>query len=408
MTATRVLVLNSGSSSVKYQLLDMRDSSRLAVGLVERIGEETSRLVHTPLGGGAEKRERSGPIADHDTALKALADELAQDGLGLDSPELAAIGHRVVHGGLRFTAPTVITDEVMAEIERLVPLAPLHNPANITGIRTAQALRPDLPQVAVFDTAFHTTMPESAARYAIDVETADAHKIRRYGFHGTSHAYVSRRTAALLGKDPSEVNVIVLHLGNGASASAVAGGRCVDTSMGLTPLEGLVMGTRSGDIDPAVTFHLKRVAGMSDDDIDELLNKRSGLVGLCGDNDMREIRRRIEEGDEPARLAFDIYIHRLKKYIGAYYAVLGRVDAIAFTAGVGENAAPVRQAAVAGLEELGLVLDAELNAARSDEARIISAPYARVAVAVVPTDEELEIARQTFALVTGVSDEGNA
>ncbi|WP_406399522.1 acetate kinase [Streptomyces sp. NBC_00879] len=408
MTATRVLVLNSGSSSVKYQLLDMRDSSRLAVGLVERIGEETSRLVHTPLGGGAERRERSGSIADHDTALKALADELAQDGLGLDSPELAAIGHRVVHGGLRFTAPTVITDEVMAEIERLVPVAPLHNPANITGIRTAQALRPDLPQVAVFDTAFHTTMPESAARYAIDVETADAHKIRRYGFHGTSHAYVSRRTAALLGKDPSEVNVIVLHLGNGASASAVAGGRCVDTSMGLTPLEGLVMGTRSGDIDPAVTFHLKRVAGMSVDDIDELLNKRSGLVGLCGDNDMREIRRRIEEGDERARLAFDIYIHRLKKYIGAYYAVLGRVDAIAFTAGVGENAAPVREAAVAGLEELGLVLDAELNAARSDEARIISAPYARVVVAVVPTDEELEIARQTFALVTGVSAEGNA
>ncbi|WP_328668179.1 acetate kinase [Streptomyces sp. NBC_00322] len=408
MTATRVLVLNSGSSSVKYQLLDMRDSSRLAVGLVERIGEETSRLVHTPLGGGAGKRERSGPIADHDTALKAVAEELAQDGLGLDSPELAAIGHRVVHGGLKFTAPTVITDEVMAEIERLVPVAPLHNPANLTGIRTAQALRPDLPQVAVFDTAFHTTMPESAARYAIDVETADAHRIRRYGFHGTSHAYVSRRTAALLGKDPSEVNVIVLHLGNGASASAVAGGRCVDTSMGLTPLEGLVMGTRSGDIDPAVTFHLKRVAGMSVDDIDELLNKRSGLVGLCGDNDMREIRRRIEEGDERARLAFDIYIHRLKKYIGAYYAVLGRVDAIAFTAGVGENAAPVREAAVAGLEELGLVLDAERNAARSDEARIISAPYARVVVAVVPTDEELEIARQTFALVTGVSAEGNA
>lgn len=302
----------------------------------------------------------------------------------------------------------MITDEVMAEIERLVPVAPLHNPANLTGIRTAQALRPDLPQVAVFDTAFHTTMPESAARYAIDVETADAHRIRRYGFHGTSHAYVSRRTAALLGKDPSEVNVIVLHLGNGASASAVAGGRCVDTSMGLTPLEGLVMGTRSGDIDPAVTFHLKRVAGMSVDDIDELLNKRSGLVGLCGDNDMREIRRRIEEGDERARLAFDIYIHRLKKYIGAYYAVLGRVDAIAFTAGVGENAAPVREAAVAGLEELGLVLDAERNAARSDEARIISAPYARVVVAVVPTDEELEIARQTFALVTGVSAEGNA
>lgn len=396
---TRVLVLNSGSSSVKYQLLDMRDSSRLAVGLVERIGEATSRLVHTPLGGGAEPRERTGPIADHGAALKAVADELAHDGLGMDSPELAAIGHRVVHGGLRFSAPTVITDEVLAEVERLVPVAPLHNPANLIGIRTARALRPDLPQVAVFDTAFHTTMPEAAARYAIDVETADAHRIRRYGFHGTSHAYVSRATAKLLGKDPSEVNVIVLHLGNGASASAVAGGRCVDTSMGLTPLEGLVMGTRSGDIDPAVTFHLRRVAGMGTDEIDALLNTRSGLVGLCGENDMREILRRIDEGDERARLAFDVYVHRLKKYIGAYYAVLGRVDAVAFTAGVGENAAAVREAALAGLEGLGLVVDGELNAVRSGEPRLISPEHARVAVAVVPTDEELEIARQTFEMV---------
>ncbi|MFB7863629.1 MULTISPECIES: acetate kinase [unclassified Streptomyces] len=405
--ATRVLVLNSGSSSLKYQLLDMHEGSRLALGLVERIGEETSRLVHTPLqGGGGVRRETEGPIADHQAALKAVAEELAADGLGLDSPELAAIGHRVVHGGLRFTAPTVVDDEVLAEIERLVPVAPLHNPANLTGIRTAMTLRPDLPQVAVFDTAFHTTMPEAAARYAIDVETADAHRIRRYGFHGTSHAYVSRETARLLGKTPEEVNVIVLHLGNGASASAVAGGRCVDTSMGLTPLEGLVMGTRSGDVDPAVTFHLMRNAGMSADEIDVLLNKRSGLVGLCGDNDMREIRRRIDEGDARAALAFDVYIHRLKKYIGAYYAVLGRVDAVAFTAGVGENAAPVREAAIAGLEELGLAVDADLNAVRSDEARIVSPVYARVAVAVVPTDEELEIARQSYALVSETAPEG--
>lgn len=396
----RVLVLNSGSSSVKYQLLDMRDGSRPAGGLVERIGEGSSRLVHTPPG-GAGVRERTEPIADHAAALKAVAAELAADGLGLDSPELAAIGHRVVHGGMHFTEPTLIDEAVLAEIERLIPVAPLHNPANLTGIRTARELRPDLPQVAVFDTAFHTTMPEAAARYAIDVATADAHRIRRYGFHGTSHAYVSRRTAELLGKDPSEVNVIVLHLGNGASASAVRGGRCVDTSMGLTPLEGLVMGTRSGDVDPAVVFHLKRVAGMDTDEIDTLLNKRSGLVGLCGDNDMREIRRRIEEGDEAARLAFDIYVHRLRKYIGAYYAVLGRVDAVVFTAGVGENAAPVREAAIAGLEELGLVVDGELNAVRGDEPRLISPVYARVAVAVVPTDEELEIATQTYALVRG-------
>ncbi|MEV0370037.1 acetate kinase [Streptomyces sp. NPDC050636] len=406
-TASRVLVLNSGSSSLKYQLLDMQTESingspagtRLAVGLVERIGEETSRLAHTPLATGGAKRETEGPIADHKAALKAVATELSADGLGLDSPELAAIGHRVVHGGLKFSAPTVIDDEVLTEIERLVPVAPLHNPANITGIRTARALRPDLPQVAVFDTAFHTTMPEYAARYAIDVETADAHRIRRYGFHGTSHAYVSRKTAELLGKAPEDINVIVLHLGNGASASAVAGGRCVDTSMGLTPLEGLVMGTRSGDIDPAVTFHLKRVAGMSEDEVDVLLNKKSGLVGLCGDNDMREIRRRIDEGDTQAKLAFDIYIHRLKKYIGAYSAVLGRVDAVAFTAGVGENAAPVRAAAIDGLEEMGMAVDASLNAVRGDEPRLISPEYARVAVAVVPTDEELEIAQQTYALV---------
>lgn len=391
---------------MKYQLLDMRDRSRLASGLVERIGEQTSLVRHTPLasgggprdGAGGRTRERTGPVADHDAALKAMAEELALDGLGLDSPELAAIGHRVVHGGMHFTEPTVIDDAVLDTIERLIPVAPLHNPANLTGIRTAMALRPDLPQIAVFDTAFHTTMPESAARYAIDVQTADEHHVRRYGFHGTSHAYVSRETARLLGKAPEDVNVIVLHLGNGASASAVRGGRCVDTSMGLTPLEGLVMGTRSGDMDPAVIFHLMRVGEMSADEIDTLLNKKSGLVGLCGDNDMREIRRRVEAGDEQAKLAFDIYIHRLKKYIGAYYAVLGRVDAVAFTAGVGENAAPVREAAVAGLTELGLAVDAERNGARGDGSRLISPAGARVAVAVVPTDEEMEIATQTYAL----------
>ncbi|MFF3463788.1 acetate kinase [Streptomyces sp. NPDC001984] len=398
MSRTRVLVLNSGSSSVKYQLLDMQGSSRLAVGLVERIGEQASRLTHTCVTSG-DTREQNGPMADHDAALKAVAEELAQDGIGLNSPELAAIGHRVVHGGMFFTEPTIVDDEVLTEIERLIPVAPLHNPANLTGIRTAMALRPDLPQVAVFDTAFHTTMPESAARYAIDPKVADRLRIRRYGFHGTSHAYVSRETAKLLGSAPEDVNVIVLHLGNGASASAVKGGRCVDTSMGLTPLEGLVMGTRSGDLDPAVIFHLQRVDGMSMDEIDTLLNKRSGLFGLCGDNDMREIRRRIDEGDAEAQLAFDIYIHRLKKYIGAYYAVLGRVDAVAFTAGVGENASPVREAAVAGLEELGLAVDPALNAVRSDRPRLISPADARVAVAVVPTDEELEIATQTYALV---------
>ncbi|MFE9258003.1 acetate kinase [Streptomyces sp. NPDC006879] len=398
MTASRVLVLNSGSSSLKYQLLDMADGSRLAVGLVERIGEETSRLVHSPTGSGT--RERRGAIADHQAALKAVASELAADGTGLDSPELAAIGHRVVHGGTRFTEPTVIDEEVLAEIRALVPLAPLHNPANITGIEEARALRPDLPQVAVFDTAFHSTIPEHAAHYAIDAATAEAYDIRRYGFHGTSHAYVSRAAAALLGKAPAEVNVIVLHLGNGASASAVRGGICVDTSMGLTPLEGLVMGTRSGDLDPAVVFHLSRVAGLGIDEVDTLLNKRSGLLGLCGDNDMREILRRAGEGDARAKLAFDVYVHRLKKYIGGYTAVLGRVDAVVFTAGVGENAAAVREAAVDGLSGLGLVLDGAANAARSSEPRLVCAEDSRVAIAVVPTDEELEIAAQAYDLVT--------
>lgn len=377
--ATRVLVLNSGSSSVKYQLIDMADERRLASGVVERIGEP-------------------GGIPDHAHALREVSLDLKGRGLGLDSPELAAVGHRVVHGGTRFTAPTLITDEVLAGIEELVPLAPLHNPANVTGIKVARELRPDLPQVAVFDTAFHATLPEAAARYAIDTATADRYGIRRYGFHGTSHAYVSRATAALLGRDPAEVNVIVLHLGNGASASAVRGGVCVDTSMGLTPLEGLVMGTRSGDLDPAVVFHLGRVGAMDTDAIDTLLNKKSGLLGLCGDNDMREIGRRMAEGDKAAQLAFDVYVHRLRRYVGAFTAVLGRVDAITFTAGVGENSAAVREAALSDLHNLGVTMDPVRNAVRGSAARLVSADASRVAVAVVPTDEELEIARDTYAL----------
>ncbi|MFI7276423.1 acetate kinase [Streptomyces sp. NPDC049879] len=396
--ATRVLVLNSGSSSVKYQLIDMDGRRRLATGIVERIGERSARLVHTPADG--ERRERGGPFADHRAALRAAAEELAADGTGFDSPELAAVGHRVVHGGDVFSGPVVVDDRVIADIEALVPLAPLHNPGNLEGIRTAAALSPGVPQVAVFDTAFHTTMPEYAARYAIDVRTADEHGIRRYGAHGTSHAYVSRRTAALLGRAPEDVNVIVLHLGNGCSAAAVRGGRCVDTSMGMTPLEGLVMGTRSGDIDPAVVPYLARNADMSLDEVDELLNRRSGLLGLCGDNDMREVTRRVDEGDGAARLALDVYTHRLRKYIGGYMAVLGRVDAVVFTAGVGENSAPVRAATVAGLEPLGLAVDPDLNASAERGPRFISPQYASVAVAVVPTDEELEIAGQAYDLVS--------
>lgn len=398
--ATRVLVINSGSSSVKYQLLDMADGRRLAGGLAERIGEGAGRLVHTlDRGARPQRREQHLAFADHAAALKAAGEALRADGLGLDSPDLAAVGHRVVHGGTRFTAPTLIDDAVLEEVRALTPLAPLHNPANLTGIEVARSLRPDLPQVAVFDTAFHATLPEAAARYAIDRAVADRHGVRRYGFHGTSHQFVSRRAAALLGREPAEVNVIVLHLGNGASASAVAGGVCVETSMGLTPLEGLVMGTRSGDLDPAVVFHLHRVGGLSMDEIDDLLNRRSGLVGLCGDNDMREVVRRRDEGDAEARVALEVYAHRLRKYIGAYTAVLGRVDALVFTAGVGENSAAVRAAATAGLEGLGIGVDPTLNQLPPAGPRLISPPHSRVAVAVVPTDEEFEIARQTFALV---------
>jgi acetate kinase len=381
-TAGRVLVLNCGSSSIKYRLYDHQryggdvtgDGGRVVDGgLVERIGEE---------GGGPP---------DHAAALQEVMARL-------DLGDLTAVGHRVVHGGLRFSAPTVIDDDVVAAIEELVPLAPLHNPANLAGITVARRLLPDTPQVAVFDTAFHRTLPEAAATYAIDRAVTREYGIHRYGFHGTSHAYVSRRTAALLGRAYADVNVITLHLGNGASACAVAGGRSVATSMGLSPLEGLVMGTRSGDIDPTIVFHLHRHAGMSVDDIDHLLNHRSGLLGLCGANDMREVLRRRAAGDAAAALAFEVYCRRITAYVGAYYALLGRVDAVTFTAGVGENAADVRAAALANLERLGIVVSPERNATGTGE-RIISPEGAEVAVCVVPTDEEREIAAQALRAV---------
>ncbi|MEU7454930.1 acetate/propionate family kinase [Streptosporangium roseum] len=372
---SRVLVLNSGSSSVKYRLLS--GDERLASGTVERIGEDSS------------------PVPDHEAALKVVAAELADRGLGLDSSELTAIGHRVVHGGKTFTEPTLITDEVIRKIEELVPLAPLHNPANLTGIEVARRLRPDLPQVAVFDTAFHSTISPAAATYAIDREVAERLSIRRYGFHGTSHAYVSREAARAV--DRPLGNVIVLHLGNGASASAVSAGRCVDTSMGMTPLEGLVMGTRSGDLDPAIVLYLGRTGGMSLEEIDVLLNRRGGMLGLCGDNDMRAVQERLAAGDPDAELAFSVYCHRLRKYVGAYYAVLGTVDVIAFTGGVGENSPLVRETALAGLEALGIAVDPVRNR-RGD--RLISPDDAAVKVAVIPTDEELEIARQTLEVIS--------
>lgn len=368
-----VLVINSGSSSVKYRLFDGDDT--VTHGTVERIGEPGS------------------PVANHTEAVGEILGKLNLD-------EVTAIGHRVVHGGLRFTRPTLVDDEVEAAIESLAPLAPLHNPANLAGITAARRLRPDVPQVVVFDTAFHRTVPRAAATYAIDVKVAAEHAVHRYGFHGTSHAYVSRRTALLLDQDLAETNVITLHLGNGASACAVGGGRSMATSMGLTPLEGLVMGTRCGDIDPAAVFHLHRTAGLSLDEIDDLLNHRSGMRGLAGSNDMREVEAARKQGDESATLAFDVYCHRIKFYVGAYYALLGRVDAVTFTAGIGENSPEVRATALAGLERLGIVVDEARNTAQVRGERTISPDGTAVPVWVVPTDEELEIAGQTRMVVS--------
>ncbi|MEW2445667.1 acetate/propionate family kinase [Micromonospora marina] len=363
---SRILVLNSGSSSVKYRLYDGDDV--LDKGTVERIGEP---------GGGP---------ADHESAVREIIGRL-------DLAGLSGVGHRVVHGGRKFSAPVRIDDAVVTAIEDLVPLAPLHNPANLAGIRVARETLPDTPQVAVFDTAFHHTLPEAAATYAIDKATAERYDVRRYGFHGTSHAYVSRRVAGLLDRPYDRINTITLHLGNGASACAVQGGRSVATSMGMSPLEGLVMGTRSGDLDPTVIFHLRREGGMGVDDIDDLLNHRSGLLGLTGVNDMREVLARRDSGDPDATLAFDVYCRRITGYVGAYYALLGRVDAIAFTAGVGEHAAPVRAASLAGLERLGVTVDPARNDGHGD--RLVSPDGAEVAVLVVGTDEEREIARET-------------
>lgn len=395
-TEGAVLVLNAGSSSLKYQLVHPDTGDVRADGIVERIGEELSSITHEQ---GDEVISESLPIADHHAAIERALRCFADNGTDLATAGLAAVGHRVVHGGRTFYEPTIITPEVISEISRISTLAPLHNPANLVGITAARTFLPEVPSVAVFDTAFFHGLPDAAATYAIDRGVADLHAIRRYGFHGTSHEYVSRRAAEFLGRDVEEVNQIVLHLGNGASASAIEGGRPVDTSMGMTPLEGLVMGTRSGDIDPGLVLHLHRVAKLSVDQIDTLLNKQSGLRGLCGENDFRAISARIEQGDEAARRAYDVYIHRLRRYVGAYLITLGHVDAICFTAGVGENSAPVRADALSNLENYGIIVDAERNALRSREPRRISTDDSDVDVLVVPTNEELAIARQAAAVV---------
>ncbi len=391
-----ILVVNSGSSSIKYQIIDPDTEERLAKGLIERVGTDRGKVVHT--GPDGEKREMERPVLDHIAGFEAMLETCARFGPDLDEVPIAAVGHRVVQGGARFVQPTRITDAVIAAIEELSPLAPLHNPPNLLGIRAARATFPNLPHVAVFDTAFHRTLPPEAYTYAIDANLAAEHRIRRYGFHGTSHKYVSERTAELLDRPLEDVNTIVLHIGNGVSACAVRGGESIDTSMGMTPLEGLVMGTRSGDIDPGILFHLHRQDGMTAPQMDDLLNRRSGLLGMTGSSDMRDVLVSAKRGEPRAQLAVDVYCHRIRHYVGAYFAQLGRLDAIAFTAGVGENAAEIRSAALAGLEPMGIVVDPDRNAAPGADGRI-STDDSPVAVLVIPTNEELEIARQTMVTV---------
>lgn len=391
-----VLVINSGSSSIKYQLVDATSGDALASGIVERIGLEVGKVKHEGPNGATVLEQ---PVPDHETGMRLVLGLFEEQGPQLREEDLTAVGHRVVQGGDVFDGPAVIDDAVLAQIDELSPLAPLHNPANVAGIEAARHAFPNIPHVAVFDTAFHRTMPPAAYTYAIDQEVAKEFKIRRYGAHGTSHLYVSRATAEFLGRPLEELNTIVLHLGNGASASAVRGGACIDTSMGLTPLEGLVMGTRSGDIDPAVLFHLARVGGYTIDQLDELLNRKSGMLGLSGYTDMRDVHDAVAAGDERVKTALDVYYHRIKGYVGKYYAELGRVDVITFTAGIGENDDIVRLNALAGLERLGIQVDPERNAGRIKEPKVISPDGAEVTVLVIPTNEELEIARQSVAAI---------
>lgn len=392
---SRVLVINAGSSSLKYQLLDPATGEVAAAGLVERIGEEGSTLRHTV---GESVLRRSVPIPDAGEAFAQLSAAFAEAGPDLQAQPPVAVGHRVVHGGTRFSAATVIDDDVLATLEELTPLAPLHNPANVVGIRAARAAFPTLPQIAVFDTAFHRTLPPAAYTYAVPKQWREDYSVRRYGFHGTSHEYVSRRVQSLLGQD--DVATVVLHLGNGCSACAVLDGQSVETSMGLTPLEGLVMGTRCGDIDPAIPFHLARVAGLSVADLDTALNKQSGLKGLAGDNDFRSVVELADAGDADAIAAIDVVVHRLVKYIGAYAAVMGRLDAIAFTGGIGEHNPALRAAVLSRLGVFGVELDESANSGPARGERLVTGPGSRVSAYVIPTNEELQIARECVALLS--------
>lgn len=395
-----ILVINAGSSSVKYQLYDMTKETVLAKGLVERIGMESSILTHE-VENQPEVREVS-EILEHTTAIKKVLDMLTHRKFGVlrSISDIQAVGHRIVHGGESFNSSVLVDQQVKLEIRRLFDLAPLHNPAHIMGITAVEANLPDVPQVVVFDTAFHQTMPPTSYLYAIPTVLYRKHKIRRYGFHGTSHDYVSRKAAKFLGRSREELKLITCHIGNGASCAAILNGKSVDTSMGMTPLEGLMMGTRSGDLDPAVVPYTINKEDLTLNEVNSMLNKHSGLLAISGiSSDMREVIEAMNRGNENAKLAFEMYAYRIRKYIGAYTAALDGLDAIVFTAGVGENSAVLREKVCEGLSFIGVELDKSRNEVRSSEARSITTDASRVSVLVVPTNEELLIARDTYRLV---------
>lgn len=395
-----ILVINCGSSSLKFQLIDSETEKWIAKGLCERIGIDGSRITYTPADG--EKEEKVSPMPDHTEAIRLVLEALTDEKTGVvkDLSEIGAVGHRIVHGGEKFAASTIIDEEVMQAIEECNDLAPLHNPANLIGIRACRELMKDTPMVAVFDTAFHQTMPAKAYMYGIPYEYYEKYKIRRYGFHGTSHSYVSKRAAEFLGEDYDRMKIIVCHLGNGASVSAVENGKCVDTSMGLTPLEGLIMGTRSGDIDPAIMEFLAHKENMSIDEIMNVLNKKSGVYGLSGNisSDFRDLEKAQKEGDKKADLTLQAFCYRVAKYVGAYVAAMNGVDAICFTAGVGENGSANRENICQYLGYLGIEIDKEANSKRGEDI-VISTKDSKTKVLVIPTNEELAIARETSALV---------
>ncbi len=395
-----ILVINCGSSSLKFQLINSESEEVIAKGLCERIGIEGSCLTYTPQGG--EKQKTEAPMADHTAAIKMVLDALTDEKTGVvkDLAEIGAVGHRIVHGGENFSQATIIDDEVIKAIEDCNDLAPLHNPANLIGIQACRALMPNTPMVCVFDTAFHQTMPEKAYLYGIPYEYYEKYKIRRYGFHGTSHSYVSKRAAQVLGAKYEDLKLIVCHLGNGASVSAVKNGECVDTSMGLTPLEGLIMGTRSGDLDPAIIEFLCHKENKSVDEVLNILNKKSGVLGMSKNlsSDFRDLEDAYLAGDENAVRTMDAFCYRVAKYIGAYTAAMNGVDAICFTAGLGENSPFVRDKVCEYLGYLGIELDEEQNHKRGEDL-IITTPQSRTKVLAIPTNEELAIARETAALV---------